>query len=315
MRLRHAVTLLELLVVAVILAVLIGLLLPAVQKVREAGARTKAMNDQRQIALAMHHYADAHEGRLPTLDGNPRRHYFEDLKIWAMTADDYVFVGILPYLLGCNEVPVPWPIFVRGYLNPGDPSFAGYLTPTEESDQPPSAYFPISYPCNAQLFVGRPTLGTVCPDGLSNTLMLAEHYTFCGDATFTYIDHLPGHRHPDGRRPPGGYRRPSFADGGPLLGGKNEGDVYPVTAAGVTRPSRPGATFQVAPKVWYQVTWKLHTRQPDECDWSVPQAMFRAGLMTALADGSVRTVSPRVAPETFWAAVTPAGGEVLGNDW
>jgi hypothetical protein len=38
-------------------------------------------------------------------------------------------------------------------------------------------------------------------------------------------------------------------------------------------------------------------------------------MIVALADGSVRTIHPGISPETFWAAVTPAGGEVLGADW
>jgi prepilin-type N-terminal cleavage/methylation domain-containing protein len=257
---RKGVTLVEVLVVLAIVAVLIALLLPAIQAVRQAANRINGENQMRQIMLAAHNFASDHNGRMPSIDGNSH----------SANSGVSFFGGVYYYLESTDRV----------FLSPSDPTVNEYVRGAS------------SYAANGQVFSGNPDLVRSIPDGTSNTIGLAEHYsTNCQDFNFQWGLTNPGCCN----------RRATFAD-------KEAGDVVPVTAGWPpssvsSAPGLPGLTFQVRPLPPHTACFPL-----------VAQTPYSAGMLVAMVDGSCRTISEGIAPSIYWGAVTPAGGEILG-DW
>ena len=317
---RTAFTLIELLVVIAIIAILIGLLLPAVQRVREAAARMQCSNNLKQIGLAFHAYHDSN-GFLPTggQDGRPIGQPNQSCCNWddqnvttenaAGKMDDRTGFNwryqILPYV---EQTPL-YQTASRStvYATP----VKTFYCPTRRSAALYGSSAKSDYNGNAgsQFTNGTPTSGTAdsgsgavdgvvvrqnvphitllaITDGTSNTVMVAEKWL-----------------NPKQWGNDGGDNE-SWVNAGwdedvVRIGGGTFTYTNPVTGASVTIPRTPQPDY-LAPNpasgsVWNQQFGSSHT----------------AGINAAMCDGSVKLVSFGVDPAAWTAACTRNGGETL----
>ncbi|MBX7106016.1 MAG: DUF1559 domain-containing protein [Gemmataceae bacterium] len=242
-----------------------------------AAWRSTSLNNLRQVSLAVQDIAANNVGRL--LPDNGHRSVFTEI----------INAGSLPrakmsFKLGGID---RFEVYSPTLQSPADPSLTAYSFLDSETGLPRGM---CSYAYNAEVFLTlKPSLPGTFADGISHTLLFAEHYARCGpigNDLATDFNHslVSGSTN-------GPLRRASFAD-----------SYYPEEITPTSRGGRvPLLTFQSAPPV-------------HSCNPRMPQSPHPAGMLTAFADGSVRPVSPNVKPAVFWAAVTPRGGEDVG-DW
>jgi len=332
-------TLVELLVVIAIIGTLMGLLLPAVQKVREAAASTRCKSNLHQLAIAAHDCNDT-LGRLPPMAGTFGNAYYaplffhllpfieqEPVAKMAAWLDYTAFVGKRsPNPATTINIGVIWPTWdsvdvsnhtflrqtrIQVYQCPSDPSLhncldwcdgdASYAGNFQVFGDPGKVPNSNNFWLLEPAFDGGARIPATFTDGTSQTIVFAEKYARC-----------------DGAGSPGGtwWMRGVFHGARSLGGGWD--DSYPADRLsavfgggrgtdGTIWRSGPGSRFLVQPNRFLQ--------RPGPCDKRLASSPHSGGMNVALGDGSVRFLSQGISGSTWWAACTPNGNDLLGNDW